>query len=61
MPRGGHRPGAGRKPGILSRRTIEKARRMRPVGEHAIGVPVSAMCLLSQRKITQLRNDSDFD
>jgi hypothetical protein len=44
MPRGGRRPGTGRKPGILNRRTIEEARRVGPVGERAIGVRVSAMC-----------------
>jgi hypothetical protein len=43
MPRGGRRPGAGRKPGQLNKRTIEAVKTMGPVGERAIGVLVSAM------------------
>jgi hypothetical protein len=41
--RGGRRPGAGRKPGQLNKRTIEAVKFMGPVGERAIGVLVSAM------------------
>jgi hypothetical protein len=43
MPRGGHRPGAGRKPGQLSKRTVEQMKYLGPVGERAIGVLVSAI------------------
>jgi hypothetical protein len=43
MPRGGRRPGAGRKPGQLNGRTIDAVKAMGPVGERAIGVLVSAM------------------
>jgi len=43
MARGGRRPGAGRKPGQLNKRTIEAVKFMGPVGERAIGVLVSAM------------------
>jgi hypothetical protein len=43
MPRDGRRPGAGRKPGQLNRRTIEAVETMGPVAECAIGVLVSAM------------------
>jgi hypothetical protein len=43
MPRGGRRPGAGRRPGQLNKRTIEAVKHMGPVGERAIGVLVSAM------------------
>jgi hypothetical protein len=43
MPRGGYRPGSGRRPGILNRRTIEEARRMGPIGDRAIAVLVEAM------------------
>jgi hypothetical protein len=35
MPRGGRRPGAGRKPGSLNKRTIEAVKHMGPVGERA--------------------------
>jgi hypothetical protein len=43
MPRGGRRPGAGRRLGQLNKRTIEAVKTMGPVGERAIGVRVSAM------------------
>ena len=43
MARGGRRPGAGRKPGQLNKRTIEAVKFMGPVGERAIAVLVSAM------------------
>jgi hypothetical protein len=43
MARGGRRVGAGRKSGQLNKRTIEAVKTMGPVGEHAIGVLVSAM------------------
>jgi hypothetical protein len=43
MARGGRRPGAGRKPGQLNKRTIEAVKFMGPVGERAIGVLVNAM------------------
>jgi hypothetical protein len=41
--RGGRRPGAGRRPGQLNKRTTEAIKFMGPVGERAIGVLVSAM------------------
>jgi hypothetical protein len=41
--RGGRRPGAGRKPGQLIKRTIEAVKFMGPIGERAIAVLVSAM------------------
>jgi hypothetical protein len=40
--RGGRRPGAGRKPGQLSKRTIDDLKRMGPAGERALAVLVSA-------------------
>jgi hypothetical protein len=43
MPRGGRRPGAGRKPSSLNKRTIEAVKFMGPVGERAMGVLVNAM------------------
>jgi hypothetical protein len=43
MPRGGFRPGSGRKPGVLSKRTIESVKSMAPLGEQALGVLVEAM------------------
>jgi hypothetical protein len=43
MARGGRRPGAGRRPGQLNKRTVEAVKFIGPVGERAIGVLVSAM------------------
>jgi hypothetical protein len=41
--RGGRRPGAGRKPGQLNKRTIEAVKFMGPVGDRAIAVLIAAM------------------
>jgi hypothetical protein len=38
MARGGRRPGAGRRPGQLNKRTIEAVKAMGPVGERALNV-----------------------
>jgi hypothetical protein len=43
MPRGGFRPGSGRKPGAVSSRTADTVRFMAPLGEQALGVLVEAM------------------
>jgi hypothetical protein len=43
MPRGGRRPGAGRKPGVPTSRTTERMKYLGPVGERAIAVLVDAM------------------
>jgi hypothetical protein len=43
MPRGGRRPGAGRKPGVPNSRTTERMKYLGPVGERALGVLVEAM------------------
>jgi hypothetical protein len=43
MPRGGRRAGAKRKPGQLSKRTIEAIKHLGPAGERALGVLVTAM------------------
>jgi hypothetical protein len=43
MQRGGARPGAGRKPGVVSNRTAEAVKSMAPIGERALGVLVEAM------------------
>jgi hypothetical protein len=41
MPRASRRPGAGRKPGVLSRRTIEAVKSMTLIGERALAVLVA--------------------
>jgi hypothetical protein len=40
---GGYRPGSGRKPGVLGRRTIDAVKSMAPLGEQTLGVLVEAM------------------
>jgi hypothetical protein len=43
MPHGGARPGAGRKPGQLTKRSLEAIEHLGPVGQRALGVLATAM------------------